>query len=549
MLGLYFVHIPRGYYSLLTVQPLSNVATLQIADEGILYHYGSYLPNMIISFDSCLDLSLWRNYDQPFACAIVNSRSHEVILVRDHLGVEPLYYCCHLGKKLIFAQTIPDILKHLPSTPPLLEKQINMLFSENKYYSDETLYQGIYRVEPGSLIHFKTNGSMVKKAFWKLDPHKPMLHYDDDRDYHDHFSMLMNEALLNSTKNKSSIAAEFSAGLDSSAVYCAAANINVKPKLYMHVAHPDLKSANTYNDFHEKAFIDHYQLADIQRIGADRFEPLQVFNEYASWFAGPAPYLFPMFANPLHRAVAAGQHTILLSGFGGDQCVSGQLSLSFFLPELLHQGEYRQAWRELKNTHGVKKALLLAKHMHPILYSQALNLKIMKRHISNVFRPQTAYQSTTLHPYEHIYYPSVREAECSLLQGTHSHEVRMRIEYSSIVSKQMGFEYRYPLLYPKLVEFMLRIPTVQKRRDGRGRYLIRQYLSQFLPEDLFDTYRKKGGLPIVPSTFDLYQRNYAQGCYQAVFKDLPYSHLIKNKHQPIELRNNIKGFMLRCFLF
>ena len=144
-----------------------------------------------------------------------------------------------------------------------------------------------------------------------------------------------------------------------------------------------------------------------------------------------------------------------------------------------------------------------------------------------------------------MHYPSVRETECALLQGAHSHEVRMRIEDSSIVSKQMGFEYRYPLLYPKLLEFMLSVPTIQKQRDGRGRYLIRQYLSQFIPNDLFGTYRKKSGLGIVPSTFDLYQKQYEQGCYQEAFKDLPYPHLIKNKHQPIALRNHIKGFMLK----
>lgn len=71
------------------------------------------------------------------------------------------------------------------------------------------------------------------------------------------------------------------------------------------------------------------------------------------------------------------------------------------------------------------------------------------------------------------------------------------------------------------------------------------YLAQFLPGDLFGSYRKQSGLGIVPSTFDLYQQQYEQGCYQEVFKDLPYPNLIKNKHQPIELRNNIKGFMLK----
>ncbi len=527
------------------VKPTGHFLQQSLEGNGIVYHYNKSPIVGSSSFNDGLNESLWRAYLKPFACAIIHLPSQEIILARDHLGLEPLYYCHQHGKTLIVGQTIPDILKQLVCTPPLLERQIHMLFSEHKYYSDETLYQGIYRVEPGHLMHFKADGTIVKTAFWQLEPHGPLLNYKDEREYLDHFSMLMSEAIFNSTENQTNIAAEFSAGLDSSAVYCAAVNINITPKLYMHVANSDTKSADVYNDIHEKAFLDYYQLADIMRIGADDFDPLHVFNEHAAWLAGPASYLFPMFANRIHRAVAAGQHPVLLSGFGGDQCVSGQIPLNFFLPELIHQGQYRQAWRELKGSHGVKKALRYAKHMHSGLYTQALNLKVMKRHIGNAFRPTMAHQATHLHPYERMYYPTVREAEYALLQGADGHEVRMRIEESSIVSKQMGFEYRYPLLYPKLLEFMLSVPTAQKRRDGRGRYLIRQYLSQFLPNDLFGSYRKQSGLGIVPSTFDLYQQHYEQGCYQEAFKDLPYPHLIKNKNQPIELRNNIKGFMLK----
>ncbi|MDP1574984.1 MAG: asparagine synthase-related protein [Coxiellaceae bacterium] len=172
----------------------------------------------------------------------------------------------------------------------------------------------------------------------------------------------------------------------------------------------------------------------------------------------------------------------------------------------------------------------------------------MRRYLANFFRPKAACQSTQLHPYEYMYYASVREAECNLLQGHNSHEIRMRIEYSSIVSKKMGFEYRYPLLYPKLLEFMLRVPTIQKRRDGRGRYLIRQYLSRCLGRDMFSSYRKQDGLAIVPGTFSLFTQNFEKGHYDNVFKNCPYSHFIQNKHLSIASRNSIKAFMLKGYL-
>tara|TARA_R110002126_G_scaffold239409_1_gene382696 strand:- start:120595 stop:122175 length:1581 start_codon:yes stop_codon:yes gene_type:complete len=511
--------------------------TLRLQDGSELSYFGSPPISAIASYRACLDASLWREHYQPFAVMCKDSNTHDVVLVRDHIGLEPLYYCNYLGKNLIVAQSIPEILKQLPSTPPLLESQIDMLFSENKYYSDETLYQGIYRVEPGYIMHFKSNGSVVKKAYWELNPDGPLLEYTDTQDYVAHFSSLMDESIRNATHNQSNIAAEFSAGLDSSAVYCAAAHREIYPKLYMHADAPT-PSNYPYVKYYEEKFIEHFKLHDIQRIGADDFDPIEVFDQYAAWFSGPAPYLFFMFANPIHKAVAGGKHPILLSGFGGDQCVSGQLPMNFVVPEMIHQGQYQQAWHELKGSNNIKKVLNLAKYAHPKLYDQALKLKKAKK--------RSKHQVPGVHPYETMYYTNVRAAECALLQGVDSHEVRMRIEYSSLVSKNMGFEYRYPLLYPKLLEFMMRVPTAYKRHDGRGRYLIREYLAQHTPGNLFNDYRKKDGLGIVPSTFNLFQDKFNQGCYHAIFQDLPYAERIKSKYKPIELRNTIKGYMLQA---
>ena len=528
-----------------SIHPAGHYNNHLLSDGSLVYHINRRFPDALTSFDDARHLTLWANHVQPFGCAVVNPDSSEVILARDHLGLVPLYYCHHQGKHLIFGESIPAILAQLPSTPKLLEHQIDMLFSETKHYSDETFYQGIYRVEPGHLMHFKADGSVVKKAFWQLEPHGAVLHYDTDQDYLDHFTQLMTEAIHHATDHHSNIAAEFSAGLDSSAVYCAAANINIKPMLYMHVASPGTKAAEVYNASYENAFIEQYQLTGIQKIGANGFDPLAVFREHAALFAGPAPYLFFMFANRVHRAVEAGGHPILLSGFGGDQGVSGQIPLNFCMPQLIHQGQYRQALQELRRIKGIKKYLHFAKFMHPELYDAAMKMNVLKRQLKNSFRSKAAKESCLIHPYQRDYYSSVREGEWSLLQGPNSHEVRMRIEYSSLVSKTMGFEYRYPLLYPKLLEFIVSLPLNQKRREGCDRYLIRQYLSQFLPKEVFGAYRKKEGLGIVSSTFDFFLKNFEQGCYQEEFKDIPYSQLVRHSEPSIFLRNNIKGYMLK----
>ena len=235
----------------------------RLLDESSAYLFG-VAPKTLVSFKAALDTHIWRQHYDPFSCVIIGQNDSEVILVRDHIGLEPLYYWHQPGKKLVFGQTLPDILKHLPHNPSILESQMAALFSDQKNYSDETIYQGVYRVEPGHLVHFKPNGSIEKRAYWQLERDGMELYYNDEQDYLDHFSSLLNESIQHATKNQQHIAAEFSAGLDSSAVYCAAVANKIKPKLYMHIHSPDSKLSTLYNEHYENAFIDHYELTDIK---------------------------------------------------------------------------------------------------------------------------------------------------------------------------------------------------------------------------------------------------------------------------------------------
>ncbi len=200
----------------------------------------------------------------PFAYVIFNPQTHEFLLVRDHLGVQPLYYCYQAAlTTLIFGDTIPDILACLDTKPEFLGTEITTLFSDLNLYSDDTLYRGIQRVEPGYMIHGQSNGKLLKKPFWRLEKEGETLHHKDKGEYLEHFSALMSEAVRGATKSFGNIASEFSAGIDSSAVYAASAARGLKPALFMYAATPGSRSAETYNDIYEKVFLNHYQPSDI----------------------------------------------------------------------------------------------------------------------------------------------------------------------------------------------------------------------------------------------------------------------------------------------
>ncbi|EKD72568.1 MAG: hypothetical protein ACD_45C00637G0001 [uncultured bacterium] len=144
------------------------------------------------------------------------------------------------------------------------------------------------------------------------------------------------------------------------------------------------------------------------------------------------------------------------------------------------------------------------------------------------YRSALARQQASIH---YKPYKSLQERESDWLTGPLSHHVRMRIEYSAIVAKNMGFTYRYPLLYPPLVEFCFALPSGQKRRLGKNRLLMRRYLTKQLSSGLFNQHRKCGD--IFPGTMPKCQALYKDGHLNDELWVLPYQDIyddiIKNK--------------------
>ena len=514
--------------------------------------YSSSSKDLIpyLSFNEAQKLTTWRDLFYPFAQIIVNPSSGEFILVRDHLGVRPLYYY-HNDGQLIFGDTIADILQYLPQPAIWCDAELTDLFADAPQYMDKTIYHGIYRVEPGHMMCGKLSERMVKSVFWQLQITGEELHYRDEREYLEHFTVLMSESIRDATHNRTDIAAEFSAGMDSTAIYCASIQHGLNPPLFMHAAVPGSESEKIYNKTYENIFIQHFPAAVIHRILDEDFDAIRIFKDYSKWFGVPAPYMFELFANNIHRAVATAKHTTLLSGFGGDQGVSGHIPAWFLLPEMIGNRQYIQAWLEsaayTANTNWtdvISRAALFVQCLHPLLSQGIHTLRDLKFGIYNIGKPFNQKRSPNQHPYHKEYFKTLRAAEWSFLQGPNSHEIRMRIEYSSIVAKKMGFEYRYPLLHPKLLEFFLSLPLSQKRYQGNGRYMMRRYLARYIPNNIFDNYNKKEGLAILPATMDTFKAQWKAGKFHDAFHELPYKHLIRDVSSHKTMIKTIQAFML-----
>lgn len=462
------------------------------------------------------DEIFWRDYPLEFACVMENLKSHQIYAIRDHFGCEPLFY--HQDKStFLFASSLADIISHLKQPPSLNEKIIYQSLinccTVNDVYTDDTLYQGIYRIEPASITSFD-NDKIKKRYFWQLSKNPKPILYKNKEEYIEHFSEVLHRGIQIQTNGQKSIASEFSGGLDSSTVVTGLNQLNKNAHLYFHAAPKDAKTADDKS--YAKALVDAYGLKDVCYDYAKDFNLAEICQIAANYFAGLPQYFFPIGASNIHQRVQENHHPILLSGFGGDECASTHAPLSIVMRAYWQGGHWLKAWQECvfdnqvqqKNLSSAQLMSQLIKNTHPKTIQTLSRLKS--------FRKKKQPNFSSVRPLRNDLWAH----EYDLMQGICAHHLRGRIEESAIMAKHYGFTYRYPLLFPKLVEFCHAIPIAYKRQNGINRYMIRQYLAKHAPKKVFEKHQKIGA--IMPATLYQMKSAFDKGSYQGLFDNLPY---------------------------
>jgi asparagine synthase (glutamine-hydrolysing) len=103
-----------------------------------------------------------------FAAAFWQEEQRRLILVRDRVGIKPLYVCS-VGDDLYFGSEIKSILVH-PEIPRHLDPSaLHHYLALNYVPGPFTLIQGIQKLRPGYFLEWRS-GSVYEKQYWEL-PH------------------------------------------------------------------------------------------------------------------------------------------------------------------------------------------------------------------------------------------------------------------------------------------------------------------------------------------------------------------------------------------
>ena len=269
--------------------------------------------------DECVD-----RFRGMFAFALWDAPHRRLLLVRDRLGIKPLYWT-RAGDTLLFASEIKALLASGLIAAAANEAVLPEALSTRYVAGDQTLFRGIRKLLPGHLLVFE-DGDVKVRQYWDVPTGRP-----EGRPYHGssaglqarqdvvaRFRALLEESVRLRLMSDVPLGMFLSGGIDSSAIAALMARMIDRPLQTFSVA------------FDERAFNELEYAREVARaIGADSHEV--VINDRDFFGALPRlvwhedePIAHPSSVPLYFVSALARQHvTVVLTGEGSDELLAG----------------------------------------------------------------------------------------------------------------------------------------------------------------------------------------------------------------------------------
>ena len=105
-----------------------------------------------------------------FAIALWDAKQRQLWLIRDRIGVKPLYYSIHHGR-ITFASEIKALLEDDEQERGLNEEALYYYLSFNATPAPLTLFSGIRKLAPGTWLKVSADGQVQERRYWDVWDH------------------------------------------------------------------------------------------------------------------------------------------------------------------------------------------------------------------------------------------------------------------------------------------------------------------------------------------------------------------------------------------
>lgn len=434
-----------------------------------------------------------------FAFSLYDKRQRRLLLVRDKVGIKPLYYSVvkrgGRGEGIVFASEIKAILKTSLIKPEMDYRSIADYLYFGSIIGSKTMFNGVKRLQPGQALVATPDGFRVLK-YWDLPP-SIKWRYEDEVFIVKRFR----EKILKAIKSRLSgvIGSTLSGGMDSSVNVLFASSMT--PLKAFTVAFPGMSEKYDESkyalDVAKLSGVEHYVIYPTLEEVIDAIKKLPWFVEEPTGSGAIATCILAKHASRYVK--------VLLFGEGGDELFGGYET---FLPAYMEQRlvKFVKVMRNEKITRLVEdliklfKVLGLKAVISTVLRSltpRGLQLR-WRRRKEETFRKKIFCRNTLskIHEYSCAYTLERLESKISdpFWRRTYLFfkiflPSFLTVDEQTTIAHSM--ESRYPYLDDEVVNFALMIPPSLKLRGLVTKYVPRKAMKTLLPSRLL--IRRKTG--------------------------------------------------------
>ncbi|MCG3145760.1 MAG: Asparagine synthetase [glutamine-hydrolyzing] 1 [Gammaproteobacteria bacterium] len=451
-----------------------------------------------------------------FAIALWDVIRRRLLLIRDRVGILPLFYTVQNGR-LLFASEIKAILPLLPAAPRLSAPALDQIFTFWAPRSPNTLFEGIFEIPPGRMAVLEC-GHLREHTYWDW-------RFPADGDYLDGppgvLADQLYELLADATRIRLRadvpVGAYLSGGLDSSALVALIRR------------HSDARLKTFSIGFEEQSLDEsRFQEQMVDHLGLDHGRVLCRTSDIAADFPDtilhtetPILRTAPTPMRRLSGLVRAAGYKVVLTGEGSDEVLGGY--------DLFKEAKIRQFWARSPQSEW-RPALL--KKLYPYLDTSGSQGKTYLRNFYGIGLEDPAYpgfshltrwfttaQCKVFFSQEIV--SALREDTTSALVETlpsvfgswHPFNRAQYLESKTLMGSYLlcsqgdrmlmanSVEGRFPFLDHRVIEFANRLHPNVKMRVLNEKYLLKRAMADHLPPGILQRHKQPYRAPDIPAFF------------------------------------------------
>ncbi|HXG12344.1 MAG TPA: asparagine synthase (glutamine-hydrolyzing) [Gemmataceae bacterium] len=452
-----------------------------------------------------------RRFRGMFALAVWDARARELWLVRDRLGVKPLYYSLHHGR-LTFASEIKALLQDPDQPRAVHEEAFFHYLSFLTSPAPQTLFDSIQKLPPGTWLRAGADGRVEQGRYWEVWDHVQPLVGVPERELAERVLDELRIAVRLHAVSDVPVGVFLSGGIDSSVNTALFSEGRTEPVQTFSIGY-DADYDTCRNELH-------YARRMAAFVGARARERRLSANDLIDFLPRmielqDEPIADPVCVPVYYVARLAREHGVIVCqvGEGSDELFWGYPSWKRALQ--------LQRWDDLPVPRSLKRLGLAALRRlgkeksvqyewlrrgaarQPIFWGGAEAFTNAEKHrlLSPRLRERFAGR-TSWEVLEPIYRRFRAGAwEPSPLHWMSYLDLNLRLPELLLMrvdkmTMGVSLEARVPFLDHKLVELVLSIPQAVKTRGGVLKYLLKRAVRGLIPDELIDRPKQGFGVPV-----------------------------------------------------